>query len=185
VLFPIFIFSGSEEPSTHAVYIILISLLTTTSYSLSCIGREGRTFSLLRSLPVRMSVILRAKFLLSCILNLVLTLTFAIAIYLSRKLSLNQMWYNVLTAAITSIYLSAFGTALAALFPKFDFTNPMRAASVPGILALYLITFLFITTFVLLIPAGWYLNPLVLIPWAGAALMLLKFGQKRLERIDV
>jgi len=106
-------------------------------------------------------------------------------LYLLRRSSLIHTWNNVLVAVAASVYLSAFGTALAALFPKFDFTNPMRAASVPGILALYLITFLFMLTFVVLVPAGWYFNPLALIPWAGVALIMFRSGQNRLERLDV
>jgi predicted permease len=186
VLFPLFIFfMKAEALSTQVVYIIVVSLLTTTSYSLSCIGREGRSFPLLRSLPMRMSVVLRAKFSLGCAVNLTVTLAFVIALYLARRLYLNQMWLSVLIAVITSVYFSAFGTALAALFPKFDFTNPMRAASLPGLLMLYLMAFLFGITFVGTITAGWYFTPLVMIPWAGIALMLMRAGQERLERIDI
>ncbi len=184
-LFPIFIFSGAQEPQTQGVYIILVSLLAATSYSLSSIGREGRTFPLLRSLPVRMSVVLWAKFLLSCVANLFVAFAFVMTLYLLRRSSLGHTWHNALVAVAASVYLSAFGTALAALFPKFDFTNPMRAASVPGILTLYLITFLFMLTFVVLVPAGWYFNPLALIPWAVVALIMLRSGQNRLERLDV
>jgi predicted permease len=185
VLFPVFIFFRAQGVGTQAVYVIVVSLLTAASYSLSCMGREGRSFSLLRSLPMRMWVVLRAKLFLGCAVNLVVTLTFAIALYLTRRSSLSQMWQNVLIAAIASVYLSAFGTALAALFPKFDFTNPMRAASLPGILSLYLIALLFGVTFIGIISAGWYLAPLVLVPWAGIALMLMKAGQERLEKMDI
>jgi hypothetical protein len=185
VLFPVFILFRAQASGIHEVYIIVVSLLTTTSYSLSCIGREGHSFPLLRSLPMRMSVVLRAKFSLGCAVNLTVTLVFVIALYLARRLHLNQMCHNVLTAVIVSIYLSAFGTALAALFPKFDFTNPMRAASLPGLFMLYLIVFLFGVTFIGTISVGWYFTPLVLIPWAGIALILMKVGQERLERMDI
>jgi predicted permease len=184
-LFPIFIFSGAQEPQTQGVYIILVSLLAATSYSLSSIGREGRTFPLLRSLPVRMSVVLWGKFLLSCAASLFVAFAFVMTLYLLRRSSLSHTWHNALVAVAASVYLSAFGTALAALFPKFDFTNPMRAASVPGILTLYLISFLFMLTFVVLVPAGWYFNPFALIPWAVVALIMLRSGQNRLERLDV
>ncbi len=184
-LFPIFIFSGAQEPQTQAVYIILVSLLAATSYSLSSIGREGRTFPLLRSLPVRMSVVLWAKFLLSCAANLFVAFAFVMTLCLLRRSSLSHTWHNALVAVAASVYLSAFGTALAALFPRFDFTNPMRAASVPGILTLYLLSFLFMLTFVVLVPAGWYFNPFALVPWAVVALIMLRSGQNRLERLDV
>jgi len=186
VLFPLFIFfMKAESLSARAAYIIVVSLLTTTSYSLSCIGREGRSFPLLRSLPMRMSVVLRAKFSLGCAVNLTVTLAFVIALYLARRSYLSQIWHSVLIAVITSIYFSAFGTALAALFPKFDFTNPMRAASLPGLLALYLMAFLFGATFIGTVVAEWYLTPLFMILWAGIALILMKVGQERLERIDI
>ena len=185
VLFPVFIFLSAQEQVTEATYIVIVSLLTTASYSLSCIGREGRSFFLLRSLPTRMSVVLRAKFSLGCAINLIVTLAFAVALYLFRRSSSGQIWYNVLVATITSVYLSAFGTALAALFPKFNFASPMRAASLPGLLMLYLITSLFGFSFIGTVSAGWRFTPLVLIPWAGIALILMKIGQERLERMDI
>jgi len=134
---------------------------------------------------MRMSVVLRAKFSLGCAVNLTVTLAFVIALYLARRSYLSQIWHSVLIAVITSIYFSAFGTALAALFPKFDFTNPMRAASLPGLLALYLMAFLFGATFIGTVAAEWYLTPLFMILWAGIALILMKVGQERLERIDI
>jgi len=185
VLFPIFILLRSYEQGTQEVYIIIVSLLSTGSYSLSCIGREGRTFPLLRSMPIRMSAFLRGKFSLNCAINLSVTLTFVTVLYLSRRSYLSQIWRNALVAAIASVYLSAFGTALAALFPKFDFTNPMRAASLPGLAMLYLIVFLFGVTFIGAISVSWYLAPLALIPWAGVAFVMLKLGQERLEKLDV
>ncbi len=185
VLFPVFIFFRAHESGTQAIYIFVVSLLTTASYSLPCVGREGVSFSLLRSLPVRMSLLLRAKLLLGCAVNLAVTLAFVIALYLARRSSLDQTLYNGLIAIIISIYLPAFGTALAALFPKFDFANPMKAASLPGLLMLYLIVFLFGITFIGTITAGWYFAPLVLLPWAGIAFVLMKVGQDRLEKMDI
>ena len=186
VLFPLFIsFTEAQASGAQVVYIIVVSLLTTTSYSLSSIGREGSSFPLLRSLPMRMSVVLRAKFFLGCAVNLTITLAFVIVLYLTRRTHLNQMWHNVPIAAVTSIYLSAFGTALAALFPKFDFTNPMRAASLPGFLTFYLIASLFGATLIGAVSAEWYFILLVMIPWAGVALILMKVGKERLERMDI
>ncbi|MFC1712213.1 hypothetical protein ACFL6S_01025 [Candidatus Poribacteria bacterium] len=190
VLFPVFIFLRTDELGQQAsymqsVYIIVVSLMTTASYSMSCVGREGRSFALLRSLPVRMSILLRAKFLLGCAINLVVTLAFVMALYLARKSSAEQMWYNVLIGTVSAVYLSAFGTALAAIFPKFDYNSPIRAASLPGFLILYFTVFLFGFTFVVTTTIGWHFTPLVLAPWAGIILILMKVGQSRLEKMDV
>ena len=185
VLCSMFIFFRESEQETQNIYIILISLLATASYSLSSIGREGRGFALLRSLPMRMSALLRAKFILGCTINFVLTLAFVAALYLTGRASLEQTWRNVLTGAIASVYLTAFGTALAAIFPKFDFTSPIRAASMPGLFLLYLIVFIFGGTFVGIVTIGWYFSPLVLAPWAGVILILMKIGRKRLEKMDI
>jgi len=184
VLFPVFILFKTGDVGIP-VYIMVVSLLATVSYSLSSIGREGRSFALLRSLPIRMSVLLRAKFLLSCAINLVVTLAFVMALYLTGRVSLGQMWRDVVVGIITAVYLSAFGTALAAIFPKFDFTNPIRAASLPGIFTLYLVVILFGVTFVGIISIGWLFTPLVLAFWAGVALTLMKIGWSRLEKMDV
>ena len=184
VLFPVFILFREQEPGTQTIYIILVSVLTTASYSLSCIGREGLGFPLLRALPIRMSLVMRAKLILGCVVNLAIALAFVTALYLAGRSSLNQVWHNAMIAAISSVYLPTFGTALAALFPKFDFTNPMRAASLPGIVTLYLLVLLFGATLIAAIAAGWYFVLLVMIPWAGIAVMLMKIGQNRLERRD-
>jgi len=185
VIFPVFILFKASDLGTQAIYIIIISLLTTASYSLSCVGKEGRNFALLRSLPVRMSAFLRAKYLLGGSINLVVTLAFVTALYLTGRSSLEQMRHNILIGGIAAVYLSAFGTALAAIFPKFDFTNPMRASSLPGLLLLYLFSVLFGVTFVGIASIGWYFTPLVLAPWAGVVLILMKVGQNRLEKMDV
>jgi hypothetical protein len=185
MLFPVFILLRSDSPGTQATFVIVISLLATASYSLSCIGREGHSFALLRSLPMRMSELLRAKFVLGCAINFALTLAFVSALYLTKMSSPQQTWQNVLTGAVASIYLSASGTALAAIFPKFDFTSPMRAASMPGILLLYLIALLFGGSLVGVTSLGWHYAPLVLVPWAGVVMMLTKVGQSRLEKMDI
>jgi len=185
LIFPVFILLRTSDPGTQSVYIIIVSLLTTASYSLSCIGREGRSFALLRSLPMRMSMLLQAKFILGCALNLVVTLVFVMALYLARRSSLEQMYRNLMIGPVAAVYLSAFGTALAAIFPKFDFTSPMRASSLPGLLMLYLMALLFGVTFVGSTGFGWRFTPLVLVFWAAVALTLMKIGWNRLEKMDV
>ena len=186
VMFPIFIFLRGYEQGTQLVFIIIVSLLSSASYSLSCIGREGRSFPLLRSMPIRMSVLLQAKLCLGWAINFAVTLVFVLALYLAQLSQPGQMWRNMLVACIVSTYFPAFGTALAGLFPKFDFTNPMKAASLPGLLMLYLIALLFGVTFIGIGSIRWYLvPPLALVPWAGIALILMKISRVRLEKMDV
>jgi ABC-2 type transport system permease protein len=185
VMIPVFIFLRSYDQGTQEVYVIIVCLLSTASYSLSSIGREGRSFFMIRSLPVRMFTLLRAKFLVGCAVNLALTLIFASALYMARRSSLDQMWRNVLIAVVSSVYLSAFGVGLSALFPKFDYTNPMKAASLPGMLALYLIVFIFGFTFIGVAKVRWYLVPLLLVPWTVIAFVLIKMGVNKLEKMDI
>ena len=40
-------------------------------------------------------------------------------------------------------------------------------------------------SFIGTITAGWYFAPLVLLPWAGIAFVLMKVGQDRLEKMDI
>jgi len=186
VMFPVFIFLRGDEQGSQLVFIIIVSLLSSASYSLSCVGREGRSFPLLRSMPIRMSVLLRAKLCLGWAINFAVTLVFVFALYIFQLSQLSQMWRNMLVACIVSVYFPAFGTALAGLFPKFDFTNPMRAASMPGLLMLYLIALLFGATFIGIGSIRWYLvPPLALAPWAGVALILMKISRARMEKMDV
>ena len=55
----------------------------------------------------------------------------------------------------------------------------------PGLLALYLVTFLFSFTFIGAASFRWYFAPLVLAPWTGIAFLLMKIGSDRLEKMDV
>ena len=186
IIFPVFVILRETEPASQPVFIILVSLLSAASYSLSCIGREGRSFPLLRSMPIRMSVLLRAKLGLGCAMNLAVAFVFVIALYLFQGRQASQLWRNAIIAVIASVYLSTFGTALAGLFPRFDFTSPMRASSLPGLLMLYLIALLFGATFIGVMSIKWYLvPPLALAPWAGVALILMKASWSRLEKMDV
>ena len=177
VLFPMFMLFKIQSQSTQAFYMLFVSLLTTITYVMPCLGREGRSFALLRSLPIRVSAVLRAKFLLGCAVNLTVTFLFVIVSYLVQHQPLNQVWYNAAIAIVTSVYFSAFGTALAAIFPKFDFTNPMKAVSIPALITLYLIATVFGLTLSLAISSALYLTPLVLIIW-------FRTGQAKLERMD-
>jgi len=54
----------------------------------------------------------------------------------------------------------------------------------PGLIAFYLISLLFGVSFIAIISVGWYFIPLTLTFWAFAAFLLMKAGQRRLERID-
>jgi len=186
IIFPIFVFLRGSEPGMNSMFIILVSLLSSASYSLSCIGREGRSFPMLRSMPIRMSVLLRAKLYLGCAINLAVTLVFVLALYLAQGRQSSQLLQNALLALIASVYMSTFGTALAGLFPKFDFTSPMKAASLPGLLLLYLLSLLFGITLIGVISFRWYLAPpLALAPWAVIALVFMRISRNRLEKMDV
>ena len=186
VIFPIFAFLRGSEPGMNSMFIILVSLLSSASYSLSCIGREGRSFPMLRSMPIKMSVLLRAKLYVGCAINFAVTLVFVFALYLAQGRQSSQLVQNALLAVIVSVYMSTFGTALAGLFPKFDFTSPMRAASLPGLLVLYLISLLFGITLIGVISFRWYLAPpLALAPWAVIALVFMRISRNRLEKMDV
>ncbi|MBM3211815.1 hypothetical protein FJZ33_06340, partial [Candidatus Poribacteria bacterium] len=46
-LFPIYFFIRSDQVETQSLYIIVVALLSTVSYTISCFGREGRIFPLL------------------------------------------------------------------------------------------------------------------------------------------
>lgn len=184
-LFPIYFFIRSDQVETQSLYIIVVALLSTVSYTISCFGREGRIFPLLRSLPINVSILLRAKLILSFFINLSATLIFVLAVYIFQKLSENQLWYNIVIAFITSIYFSIFGVSLAAIFPKFDFVTPMRAVTMPGILLLYIITALFSASVMGIKYINWYFIPMIFIPWAIIGLLLMKIGMKRLEKFNL
>lgn len=185
ILFPVFFILSGRQTENQSLYIVIAALLSTASFSISCIGREGRTFSLLRALPISTSLLLRAKFFLNWFVSFFITSTFVLAFYIFQKATVNQLLYNFFIAIITSLYFSVIGTGIAALFPRFDFTNPMRAVSMPGMLGLYLTAGLFSATVVFMRYVSWYFIPLILAPWTIIALILIKISVKRLEKIDL
>ncbi len=184
ILYPLFIVFRDQDIRMHIFYIVLISMVETTSYTLSCIGREGRAFAMLRSLPIKISDILYSKFILSLILNLLITLLFVILINLFQQSNLNQFLYGLILGVIVSLSLTIMGIGIASLFPKFDFTNPMKAILLPGVFVFYLISIFFGMTLTYVIFSKVYLS-LMLIAWLLLALVLVKFGKIRLERMDL
>lgn len=184
ILYPLFIVFRDQDMRMIIFYIVIISMIGTTSYTLSCIGREGRVFTILRSLPIKISYVLYAKFILSLATNLLITLLFVILLNLFQHSSLNQILYNVVFGIIVSVFLTIMGIGIASLFPKFDFTNPMKAVLLPGIFIFYLMSISFGITLTYVIFSKLYLL-LMLIAWLIIALILVKFGQKRLERMDI
>jgi len=184
ILYPLFIAFRDQDMRMIIFYIVLVSMIGTTSYTLSCIGREGRVFAILRSLPIKISDVLYAKFILSLVINLSITLLFVILINLFQHSSLNQVLYNMVLGIIISLFLTIMGVGIASLFPRFDFTNPMRAVLLPGIFIFYLMSISFGLTLTYVIFSKLYLL-LMLIIWLIIALTLVKFGEKRLERIDI
>jgi ABC-2 type transport system permease protein len=185
IMTPIFLLFKDQDPKTQILYIAIISLVGTAAYTLSSIGREGRSFALLRSLPIKISVILRAKFIISFIVNFFVTFFFVLLTSALQRISLERLWHNVLVAVVVSFYLSGIGMGVSALFPKFDFTNPLKAVLAPGLYAFYLITILFVGTMVMITYTQWFYTLIAMIFWAVVALVLLRLGQKRLEKIDI
>jgi ABC-2 type transport system permease protein len=185
IMFPAFMLFKDQQPQTQVLYITLISFLGTISYTLSCIGREGRTLALLRSLPIKISVILHAKFLISLMLNLSVTVAFIFVFSLTRKLTWDVTFRDLLIGIIASVFFSSLGIGLAALFPRLDYTNPMRAIAVPGLYAFYLISMLFIATMMLVPYTNWIFMLLGIVFWSVVAGVLLKLGIRRLEKMDV
>lgn len=185
IMSPIFLLFRDQDPRTLILYIAIISLVGTAAYTLSSIGREGRSFALLRSLPIRISVVLRAKFVISFMVNFAVTLIFVILIYVLHRIALEKLWYNILVAFAVSLYLSGIGMGISSLFPKFDFTNPMKAVLAPGLYAFYLITILFVSTLVAISYFQWFFTLIAMVIWAVVALVLLNLGQRRLEKMDI
>jgi ABC-2 type transport system permease protein len=185
IMFPAFALIKSNDPKTQIIYIALVALISTGTYALTSIGREGKTFALLRSLPIRMSLIIWSKFLLSLIVNLIITFIFVVFVSIMQKPSLTFIIRDLIIAVGISVYLSAMGLGLSALFPKFDSTNPSRAISVPGFFGFYLVSILFTTTLALVSFVQWFFIVIGVFVWTVIAILLIKFGQKKLEKMDI
>ncbi len=184
IMFPAFTLFKDNQPQTQVLYITLISFLGSVAYTLSCIGREAKVLALLRSLPVRMSLILRVKFSLSLILNLGVTIAFILIFSLTRRLSLELLFRNLLIGCASSAFFSSLGVALASIYPKLDYTNPMRAIKTAGLYLFYIIAMTFIATMMITTYGNWILMLLAIIFWGIIAVFLLRLGAKKLESMD-
>jgi ABC-2 type transport system permease protein len=185
IMFPAFVLVKSNDPKIQIIYIALVAFISTGTYALTSIGREGKTFALLRSLPIKMSLVIWSKFLLSLIVNLIITFIFVVFVSIIQKPSLDFIIRDLIIAVGISVYLSAMGLGLSALFPKFDSTNPSRAISVPGFFGFYLVSILFIATLALVSIIQWFFAVIGVFVWTVIAILLLKFGQKKLEKMDL
>lgn len=184
IMFPAFVLIKDRDSKTQIIYIALIALISTGTYGLVSIGKEGKTFGLLRSLPIKMSMIMWSKFLLSFCLNLIMTFAFVIFMLLMGKFESVSLVYIFSSALVISIFVSAIGLGLSALFPKFDWSNPARAVSVSGFLGFYFITMFFIATLAMISYSRWYFGVLGITIWVLISMMLIRMGKKRLEKLD-
>ncbi|HGE71866.1 TPA: hypothetical protein ENX78_13575 [Candidatus Poribacteria bacterium] len=184
IMFPAFALIKDRDPKMQVIYIALIALISTGTYGLTSIGRESKAFALLRSLPIKISMIMWTKFLLSLCLNLIMTFAFTIFMLVMRKFELELLFNIFIFAFGISVFVSAIGLGLSALFPKFDWSNPNRAVSVSGFLGFYFATMFFIATLMLISYSHWYFRVLGVIVWTIISIALIKMGQKRLEKMD-
>lgn len=184
IMFPAFVLIKDRDPKTQVIYIALIALISTGTYGLTSIGREGKTFALLRSLPIKMSMVMWSKFLLSFCLNLIMTFAFTIFMLVMRKFESISLISIFAFAFVISIFVSAIGLGLSALFPKFDWSNPTRAISVSGFLGFYFVTMFFIVTLTLVSYSHWYFGVLGGVIWTIISIALVEMGKKKLEKLD-
>ncbi len=184
IMFPAFVLIKDRDLKTQIIYIALIALISTGTYGLTSIGREGKTFALLRSMPIKMSMIMWSKFLLNLCLNLIMTFAFTTFSLVMKKFESVSLIRVFIFAFVISVFISAIGLGLSALFPKFDWSNPTRAVSVAGFLGFYFVTMFFVITLVLISYSHWYFNVLGVIVWTIISITLIKMGKKKLERLD-
>ncbi|MGB9597401.1 MAG: putative ABC transporter permease subunit, partial [Candidatus Poribacteria bacterium] len=136
------------------------------------------------SLPIKMSMIMWTKFLLSFCLNLIITFTFTVFMLMMKKFESISFIRIFILAFVISIFFSSIGLGLSALFPKFDWSNPARAVSISAFLGFYFITMFFITTLALVSYSHWYFIALGGIIWTIISIALVKMGKKKLEKLD-
>ena len=183
----IWAFFRSIDPKSQMIVIVGAAMVCTGNYTLMSIGREGKTFAILRSLPIKMSLIMWSKFLIRLIINLIITFIFVAVLSIKEKNDLDSIIRSLIVAVGVSVYFPAMGLGLSALFPKFDSTNPSRTVSIPGFFGFYFVSILFLSMFALAViySVQWFFIAIGIFVWTVIAILLLKFGQKKLEKMDL
>lgn len=180
---------GNRLPgSTRGNYLLQASVVSITvalTHSLSSVGREGKMFSLIRTLPVNSAILLWAKALVGAIPNLVFTQCYLlISFFMSSNIGIGEVLFFGLTI---SLFFSLIGVSSGALFPRFDYGNPARAGAIGGSVLMYFLSSAYIGSMFAIEEIGLGVTPLMIcaIIWLIFALVMSLLAAKLLQSRDV
>ncbi|MFN8559025.1 MAG: hypothetical protein U0531_17350 [Dehalococcoidia bacterium] len=124
--------------------VLLIPFFFCGNLSLVAFGQEGRSFHVLRAAPVRMEVLVMAKFLVSFVLIGAVTVVVVLALGLAQGGSPGQVALALVMAAWLTAGAVLANIAVGALAPKFESDNPQRSVGFAGWLLGSLLSLLFL-----------------------------------------
>jgi len=165
-------------PAIPIILYFFLGMVATTACSYSL---EGKNLWILKSLPIKMTDVMKGKMLF----NMYLTVPFGIFGCICYGINFGADAISILLSILCIIALCAFSTALGMFVnmnhPRFDWTNEVEVVKQGASVAIYLFPNMFLTMglCVLVVALGFVANPLVVsliitfISAAAAALFYL------------
>lgn len=136
------------------VFCEAINLISASSLSL-----EGRTFELLKSLPIDGATVLFAKAAPNAILNVAASSISGIILSIAAKASLSDAVMYILLPSLIGVVFALVGISVNVLLPKFDFVNDVQvvkqsAATLVSMLSNLAITLVFVISGAIMLAFG-------------------------------
>ena len=175
-----------------AAAIALIS--STTTMSASALSLEGKSFYIIKSMPLRASEVMIAKTAPQVIITVPVSILSMILVSCAFSFGIVEILLSVLFVTLSAMVFAVFGTVINTAFPKFNFEN--EAQVVKQSLAMTVVLFsqmifgvlLSVASFALAIILGGVialllLNMLLAVIFAVLATVLLRVSTKRYEAL--
>ncbi len=161
-----FITNGSpltKENVAPAIPILLyffLGMVATTAFSYSL---EGKNLWIIKSLPIKMTDVMKGKMLF----NLYLTLPFGLLGCICYGIGFRQNILGILLSCLCIVVLCSFSTTLGMfvnlLLPKFEWENEVEVIKQGASVAVYMLPNLFLAMvlMVLVVALGFFMNPYI------------------------
>lgn len=96
---------------------------STTTMSASALSLEGKSFYIIKSMPLRASDVLVAKTAPQLIITVPVSIISVVLVSVALSLGIAEILLSVLLVLLASAIYAVFGTVINTAFPKFEFEN--------------------------------------------------------------
>ncbi|MDD2418729.1 MAG: hypothetical protein PHR24_07155 [Oscillospiraceae bacterium] len=117
-----------EIPGFADIIVTLAPMVLVTFVCLSCttsssISLDGRSFWILKSLPVKAETIFLSKIMVNLTITLPLSLISSVLLSIALKMNFIQVVFMLLTPAVFAVLTAEVGLFLNLMYPNFSWTN--------------------------------------------------------------